>query len=129
MDKKNKIILITISILVVIVLVFVFSMMFFGKNKELNNSNIQNVVVEDLKNATGKIVSVEISQIKIKNIAGENMSFKIPEKDVAFYRQFQQEENEFLNEEIGLFDIKEGDEVQIQYDNKTNEALLITVKE
>ncbi|MDA3815505.1 MAG: hypothetical protein PF549_04005 [Patescibacteria group bacterium] len=81
-----------------------------------------------IENTTGTITSVDTGAIVVSTAEGEDLTLKIPEEGANFVTQTVQEDGAFLMEEIGLFDIPEDSEADIQYNGSTNEVMLVTIK-
>lgn len=134
MENKNKLILIVLAVLFLIGIILVF--LVSGSKEEIKNeplsvsSETKAVDTEEIKNIFGQIVSIEISQIKVNTDKGDELALKIPDQGVNFFRKtYQQEKDAFSVKEIGLFDLLEGEDAEIQYDNKTGKVVMIMVGE
>jgi hypothetical protein len=149
-EKNNKIILISLIIILAIIAV-VFIVMIAKKDsqpqpqptppttevpqaEEMPEDEVIPLTEEKkaelavIENTTGTITSVDIGAIVISVTGGEDLTLKIPEEGANFVTQTVQEDGAFLMEEIGLLDIPENSEADIQYNNSTNEVMLVVIK-
>lgn len=83
--------------------------------------------LESIATITGKIKSVEAGSISVKTET-EELTLKIPAEGANFISQTTQKDGSFLEKEIGVADLSVNDEVEVQYNNSTNEVMLIVVK-
>ncbi|MFZ2975084.1 MAG: hypothetical protein WA055_00460 [Candidatus Moraniibacteriota bacterium] len=140
MQQHKKILIISIIAVVLFAVIFLF---IINRNykKKISTSSGQNVqappvlLTEDkkteianAKNIIGKIVSINIDNIEIITSKGEKLTLNVPQAGASFVMQIIQKDGNFLNKEIGLFDIMKNKEVKIQYNSKTNDVMLIMVK-
>ena len=147
MEQKNKENLRASLIVIISVLAFVLVVMLVYKNKKsipqvinqkieklqnkeenkISEENVNEVEAKDIKFITGKIISIDISSVKIKTSDGE-LTLSIPEQSVSFLQQTTQKNGDLLMKEIGLFDVVKNKDVEIQYNSAKNEVMLIVVK-
>lgn len=154
MEEKNRKIMLAVLIIILIVATAVLVVMIM-KNK--NQSQPQPVPLAEMPqaeelaeleegtvplteekkeeleatvNTTGKLTMVDIGAVKATTDSGEELTLNISqEKGASFIKQTKQGEDTFLNEEIGLFDLPLNKEVEIQYNNKTNDLMMVIVNE
>jgi hypothetical protein len=131
--KTKQIIIITIIAVSAFVLIAIF---LSNKNKQtikINNEISQenseeiSVDVKNIKSIRGKIVDINTGEIKIAVENEEDLVLEIPQKNVSFIKQEKKENGEFLNEEIGLFNLKKEQEADIQYNSQTKELIMIVI--
>jgi hypothetical protein len=79
------------------------------------------------QNVTGTVTSVDFGALEVLLENGNKLSLKIPDKNVSFLSPIEQENGEILLENIGLFDIPQDQLVDIQYNTRTNEVMLVVV--
>ena len=147
MEQKNKENLRASLIVIISVLAFVLVVMLVYKNKKsipqvinqkieklqnkeenkISEENVNEVEAKDIKFITGKIISIDISSVKIKTSDGE-LTLSIPEQNVSFLQKTTQKNGDLLMKEIGLFDVVKNKDVEIQYNSAKNEVMLIVVK-
>ena len=135
MDEKRKRVLIlagVVAILLLILGIFVFK----DKTKkpvleEKSNTGASEEQIEEatlIRNITGKIIDIGIEADTIKAIvSNEEMNLKIS-SEANFINQAKQSDGSFLIKNINLYEIPRDKEVEIQYNEKTNEVLMIIVK-
>ena len=155
MEEKNKKIALLIIVLAVVVFILVILAVSLNKKskkdspnipQEINSVNNQSnennaeeeggfqiseekkATLEALKNITGKVSAVDTNSIEITSTIGEKISLNVPQKGVNIVKQTKQSNGSFLVEPIGLFDIPENKEVDVQYDSRTNELKMLVVK-
>ena len=147
MEQKNKENLRASLIVIISVLAFVLVVMLVYKNKKsipqvinqkieklqnkeenkISEENVNEVEAKDIKFITGKIISIDISSVKIKTSDGE-LTLSIPEQNVSFLQKTTQKNGDLLMKEIGLFDVAKNKDAEIQYNSAKNEVMLIVVK-
>ena len=147
MEQKNKKNIRASLIVIISVLAFVLVVMLVYKNKKsipqvinqkieklqnkeenkISEENVNEVEAKDIKIVTGKIISIDISSVKIKTSDGE-LTLSIPEQSVSFLQKTTQKNGDLLMKEIGLFDVVKNKDVEIQYNSAKNEVMLIVVK-
>ena len=147
MEQKNKKNLRASLIVIISVLAFVLVVMLVYKNKKsipqvinqkieklqnkeenkISEENVNEVEAKDIKFITGKIISIDISSVKIKTSDGE-LTLSIPEQSVSFLQKTTQKNGDLLMKEIGLFDVAKNKDAEIQYNSAKNEVMLIVVK-
>jgi len=147
MEQKNKKNIRASLIVIISVLAFVLVVMLVYKNKKsipqvinqkieklqnkeenkISEENVNEVEAKDIKFITGKIISIDISSVKIKTSDGE-LTLSIPEQNVSFLQKTTQKNGDLLMKEIGLFDVVKNKDVEIQYNSAKNEVMLIVVK-
>lgn len=146
MEQKNKKNFRAGLIITVSILAFILAVMLVYKNKrvipqvvkqkieklqekeETKETEKENEVnPKDIKDITGKIISMDISAIKVKTDK-EELTFVIPEKGVSFMEQKKQKNGDLSMKEIGLFQVPKNKNVEIQYNDLTKEVMLIVVK-
>ena len=147
MEQKNKKNIRASLIVIISVLAFVLVVMLVYKNKKsipqvinqkieklqnkeenkISEENVNEVEAKDIKIVTGKIISIDISSVKIKTSDGE-LTLSIPEQSVSFLQKTTQKNGDLLMKEIGLFDVVKNKDVEIQYNSTTNEVILVEIK-
>ncbi|HAT74104.1 MAG TPA: hypothetical protein DCS08_03795 [Candidatus Moranbacteria bacterium] len=147
MEQKNKKNLRASLIVIISILAFVLVVMLVYKNKKsipqvinqkieklqnkeenkISEENVNEVEAKDIKIVTGKIISIDISSVKIKTSDGE-LTLSIPEQSVSFLQKTTQKNGDLLMKEIGLFDVVKNKDVEIQYNSTTNEVILVEIK-
>ena len=147
MEQKNKKNLRASLIVIISILAFVLVVMLVYKNKKsipqvinqkieklqnkeenkISEENVNEVEAKDIKFITGKIISIDISSVKIKTSDGE-LTLSIPEQNVSFLQKTTQKNGDLLMKEIGLFDVVKNKDVEIQYNSTTNEVILVEIK-
>ena len=147
MEQKNKKNIRASLIVIISVLAFVLVVMLVYKNKKsipqvinqkieklqnkeenkISEENVNEVEAKDIKFITGKIISIDISSVKIKTSDGE-LTLSIPEQNVSFLQKTTQKNGDLLMKEIGLFDVVKNKDVEIQYNSTTNEVILVEIK-
>ena len=147
MEQKNKENLRASLIVIISVLAFVLVVMLVYKNKKsipqvinqkieklqnkeenkISEENVNEVEAKDIKIVTGKIISIDISSVKIKT-SDEELTLSIPEQNVSFLRKTTQKNGDLSMKEIGLFDVAKNKDAEIQYNSAKNEVMLIVVK-
>ena len=147
MEQKNKENLRASLIVIISILAFVLVVMLVYKNKKsipqvinqkieklqnkeenkISEENVNEVEAKDIKIVTGKIISIDISSVKIKT-SDEELTLSIPEQNVSFLRKTTQKNGDLSMKEIGLFDVAKNKDAEIQYNSAKNEVMLIVVK-
>ena len=118
-EKKTKIIIASGIFLIVLIIISVIFVN-IKKTKESSSSPIENVI--------GKIDYVDINAVGITTSNGKKLQLSILSEGVSFIKEIMQEDGVYLNENIALTDIPKDRDVNIQYNNKTNELMMIIVK-
>ncbi|MFA6160115.1 MAG: hypothetical protein WC678_03450 [Parcubacteria group bacterium] len=137
----NKKIKIAIAVTVAVIVVASIWIVLAGSNRN-KKSNQQETVVPikassrkevkeyDIQTVIGKVVSIDENaeniQINLKD--GRKLSLIINAGAVDVIKQGKQKDGSFVNESIGLFNVPKDEDVEIQYNAKTNELLMIVVK-
>lgn len=80
------------------------------------------------QNITGTVSSVNTSTMEVILENGGKITLNIPEKSASFLKTTKQENGEILTESIGLFDIPNDQLVDVQYNIRTNEVILVVIK-
>ncbi|PIP27988.1 MAG: hypothetical protein COX29_03495 [Candidatus Moranbacteria bacterium CG23_combo_of_CG06-09_8_20_14_all_35_22] len=137
-DKKKKIIIISTVVLVVLAIILTV-VIILKKNKPVfvtppqKSNKVDKFAKEKFEmtyqRITGTISSIDIKFIEVALENGKKIKLNIPKKNVSFIKPIKQENGEIFLKQIGLFDIPQNQPVEIQYNVKTNEVMLVVVKE
>jgi len=147
MEQKNKSILaVSIIVLVILALVLVAIVMKNNKKKVTAPPSVSPKIeksIEELipqvteekkaevavtRNIIGKITAIKIDSISVTPAAGEKLTLKVPQKGANFSSLTKQKDGSFMVKEIGLFDIPQNKDVEIQYNSQKMEVTLVSVK-
>ncbi|KKP80241.1 MAG: hypothetical protein A2271_02945 [Candidatus Moranbacteria bacterium RIFOXYA12_FULL_35_19] len=135
MDETRKKIIIISSIgIAVLILIVTLVVVFSGKKN--NSTETPPKILEPLpiadrnfiKNVEGTINHIDLNTVVMTTNTGRRLNLTFSKKGVSFMKQQKQEDGNILLTKIGLLDIAENQEANIQYDSETDEAMLIVVK-
>jgi len=106
------------------------------KNLISININEKNIVqigekeidLADIKTLTTKITSISINFIKATTSDGKEFILSVPQTGASFVQQITQKDGSFIEKEIGLLEVPINKDVEIQYNSKTNEVMLVIIK-
>ncbi len=145
MGEKNSKIVLTALIIILVIIAVVFVIMVMNKDKQSMSQETMPEITQEteegvtplteekkeelaaIKNTTGTLTSIDIGAIVVST-QERDLTLKIPQEGASFVTQTIQEDESFLIEEIGLFDIPTDSEADVQYNGTTNEVMLVVVK-
>ncbi|MFZ2193406.1 MAG: hypothetical protein WAV31_04150 [Candidatus Moraniibacteriota bacterium] len=140
MKQKNKKNTRASLIIIVGVLAFILAVLVISKRQHLfgdsKNNSIQtqfqsnqeenNQSSIEMENILAKIVSIDISILKVVSVDGQELDLIVPSEGANFFQEV--ENNEDVQKiEIGLFQLSMDKDVKITYNKQNNEVLEVIV--
>ncbi|MFZ2975445.1 MAG: hypothetical protein WA055_02310 [Candidatus Moraniibacteriota bacterium] len=136
-NKKIKIAIIGAIVVVVILSVWVV-LRVSNRSKTSDQQNVtiptkvsarKEVKEYDIQTVTGKIVSFDanLENVQIDLNDGRRLSLIVRAGEASAIKQGKQKDGSFVNEPTGLLDVPKDRDVEIQYNAKNNELILIVV--
>jgi regulatory protein YycI of two-component signal transduction system YycFG len=135
-EQKKKIILISLVVFLaiglVLVIVFVSKRSKLATDSPSEESKEAQIAREEFETTyqkvTGTVTSVKIEALDVLLENGTKLSLNIPHENVSFLKPVKRENGDVVLKNIGLFDIPENQLVDIEYNIRTNEVMLVVVK-
>ncbi len=97
-----------------------------GEKEEIKIPTVANEEKKDLSAVQGKVSKIDIGSVTIIAEGDIEETFSIPTENVQFFKEVKKDES-FMMEEIGLLDIKEGDDVEILINAEKKELSFLKV--
>lgn len=138
MDNKKIKIAIIVAVVVIVIISIAIVLMGSNKNKTPNQqggvvptqvSAKKAVKNDDIQTVVGKIVSFDanLENVQIDLNDGRRLSLVVRAGEASAIKQGKQKDGSFVNEPTGLLDVPRDRDVEIQYNAKNNELILIVV--
>lgn len=98
------------------------------KNNAASETSKEEFQKDTVQDVVGKINTINNGVIEITTDEGESLTLKVPEKGASFMKQVVQADKKILLQEVGLFDLPKDKNLDIKYNGKNNEIMLIMIK-
>lgn len=136
MKQKNKKNTRASLIILVGVLAFILAVLVISRRHylfdNLKNNSIQNQFktsqeeinqpIIEMENISARIVSIDISMLKVVSVDGQEVDLIVPSEGAKFFQEVKNNED-VQKIEIGLFQLSINKDVKITYNKQSNEVL------
>ena len=138
MDNKKIKIAIIVAVVLIVVISITIVLVGNNKNKTLNQQKVvvpvdvsakKEVKNDDIQTVVGKIISIDANaeNIEFSLNDGRKLSLIVQSGEASFIKQGKKKDGTFVNETIGLLNVPKNQDVEIQYNAKNNELIMIVV--
>jgi cell division protein FtsL len=144
MENKKRVILILMILMLILASIFIY-LIYKNKQttpttpttlpktaleKEVEEKTLTKEEVANIKTVKATIKNIDLAKLKVHLIEeDQELELNISQDEpVSFVKQTKQEDESMLNEEVALLDLPLDREVEIQYNSKTNQLLMVILQ-
>ncbi|HAT73848.1 MAG: hypothetical protein US30_C0004G0051 [Candidatus Moranbacteria bacterium GW2011_GWF2_36_839] len=138
MDNKKIKIAIIVAVVVIVIISIAIVLLGSNKNKTPNQSEVitptkvsarKEVKEDNIQTVVGKILSIDanVENIEVGLNDGRKLNLYMQSGEFSVIKQGKKKDGTFVNETIGLLDVPKNQDVEIQYNAKNDELIMIVV--